>query len=123
MGPDHSPIPGRSGPKESTTWTYYPMHSLSRGLCSRQRSHLCLMLYWDMPCQLDQEEPQLKLTYHAPIYPCYHPVWVQLGTCLSLIINFDLVIIVSHGGYDIGLGKFNWGSGAGCRSSQEESGG
>ena len=28
MGPDHSTIPGRNGPEESTTWTYHPMHTV-----------------------------------------------------------------------------------------------
>ena len=102
MDPDHSPIPGRSGPEESTTWTYHPMHSLSCSLCSRQRSHLYLMLYWDMLCWLNLEVPQSKLTYHAPIYPHYHPVWVQLGTCLNMLINFDLVITSQP------WGKWHW---------------
>ena len=73
-GPDHSPISGRNGPKESATC-----------LCSKQKSCLCLMLYWDMPCRPDQEVLWLKLTYHVLIYPYCHPVWVWLGTCLDLI--------------------------------------
>ena len=28
MGPDHSPISGRSGPEESPTWTNCPMHTV-----------------------------------------------------------------------------------------------
>ena len=61
-------------------------------LCSRQRSHLCLTLYWDMPLQLDQEAPQLKWTYHVLIYPRYHLALVLLGTCLDLILDFDSAI-------------------------------
>ena len=80
------------GPKSLPPGHITQCESLSCGLCSKQRSHLCLMLYWDMPCQPAREVPQSKLTYHAPIYPHCCPVWVQLWTCLDLIIDFNLVI-------------------------------
>ena len=60
-------------------------------LCSRQRSCLCLMLYWDMPLQLDQEAHQLRWTYHVLIYPHYPPVWVLIGICLDMKLNLAIM--------------------------------
>ena len=91
--PDHSPVPGRNGTKEPTSRMLFTACGLSCSLWSRQRSHLCLMQYWDMPLQLNQEAPPSKQAYHVPIYPRYLQVWVLLGTCLDLILNFDLAIM------------------------------